>query len=65
MREEEAYRVIDFIIAHYDMVSQEEWFEFCDMVLNLIAHQARAQGSAFAANLANDYPELFSASSGK
>lgn len=61
MRKVEAYRIIEFIEDHFDMVDQEEWFEFCGMVLDLIAHEANDRGPKAARELAEDFPDLFSA----
>ena len=57
MTKTQATNVIDFILNHYDMVSQEEWFDFCELVIDCVVHDANAGGYARA--LVDRYPELF------
>lgn len=59
MTKAQACKLVEFIGRHYDSVSQEEYFDLCDMIFETVVHDANQQG--YAAALAKKYPHFFSA----
>jgi len=57
MRKAEAGRICDFVRGHIDCVSQEEWYEFCEIVMGTVAKEAIRGG--YGADLVREYPEFF------
>lgn len=57
MTRNQARKLIEFIRRHYDYVSQEDYFAFCDLVLDAVVHDANQQ--RFADKLAMEYPDMF------
>ena len=57
MDKSNAEKVLEFVENHYDYVSQEEWFDFCDMLLGMIVDSANKKG--WAAELVENYPSFF------
>lgn len=58
MTKKQADQILDFIKSHYDHVSQEDYFELCDMLLETIVSDANKHG--FGDQLAKDHPQFFS-----
>lgn len=44
--QEAGMRLVHFIEDHFDMVDQEEYFEMCEMVFDLVEHLACKEGWA-------------------
>jgi len=59
MTKEQACKLVGFINNHYDMVSQEEYFDFCEMVFDVVITDANKGG--WASGLCKEYPDLFKA----
>lgn len=59
MTKTQASKLSEFIVKHYDSVSQEEYFELCDIILEAIVHDANQQGYAKA--IVSKFPQLFCA----
>ena len=57
MKKKDAFALTDFVAKHDDFVSQEDWFEFSGMVLDLVIEEANRRG--YAAELAEKYPWMF------
>lgn len=57
MNKKQAIEIIEFIRWHYDCVGQEDWFDFCEMVLDAIVTSANRNGYAQA--LMDKYPDFF------
>lgn len=57
MDKQQAIEIIEFIRHHYDCVSQESWYDFCDMVIEAIVQSANRGG--YAGSLVRSYPEWF------
>jgi len=57
MTKKQAVKIIEFIRWHYDCVSQEDWFDFCDMVIEAIVQSANKGG--YARSLTDMYPDFF------
>ncbi|MGX8696349.1 MAG: hypothetical protein ACSW8D_08195 [Prevotella sp.] len=57
MTKAQANKLSEFIVRHYDSVSQEEYFELCDIILQAIVHDANQQG--WAKSIAIRFPQLF------
>ena len=57
MDEANAAKVLDFIEKHYDFISQQDWFEFCDMLMGMAAESANRDG--WAEGLAERHPKFF------
>lgn len=65
MIKEEAYDIVRFIEEHFDMVTQEEYFELCSMILDLIAHLVSALGPKAARELIEAFPDFFGTTDGE
>jgi len=57
MKKAEAFKIAKFAEEHYDYVSQEDWFDFCDMVLGMVVEEANGRG--YARELVEKHPALF------
>ena len=57
MTKTQACKIIDFIRNHYDSVGQEEWFDLCELLFEVVEHDANQQG--FAGSLLVKYPYFF------
>lgn len=58
MKKKDAFRIVEFIENHFDYVSQEEYFELCDMLLGMVVDSANSHG--YAASLTGEFPHMFS-----
>ena len=61
MKKKDAFAIVEFIEAHYDIVGQEDWFDFCDMLLGTVVSDANGHG--YAQELAKKFPAMFSIAS--
>lgn len=57
MTKQKAINLVSFIENHFDMVSQEEWFDFCEMVFDVVVRDATMQG--YADELVKRFPSFF------
>ena len=57
MTKTQATKLSEFIVRHYDFVSQEDCFELCNIIIEAIVHDANQQGYARA--IVEKYPQLF------
>ena len=57
MTKTDANNILDFIRRHYDMVSQEDWFDLCDMLIEVIGNDANR--STWGRKLAEENPDFF------
>lgn len=57
MTKQKAIRLVSFIENHFDMVSQEEWFDFCEMVFDVVVRDATTNG--YADELVKRFPSFF------
>lgn len=57
MTKQKAINLVSFIENHFDMVSQEEWFDFCEMVFDVVVRDAAMQG--YAEELVKRFPSFF------
>lgn len=57
MTKAQANKILDFIRRHFDMVGQEDYFDLCDLLFEVIEHDANA--GRYAAALAKDNPDFF------
>ena len=54
---DQADKICEFIEQHYDYVSQESWFDFCELVLKTVCDDANNGG--YALPLKKVHPYLF------
>ena len=57
MTKQKAIRLFSFIENHFDMISQEEWFDFCEMVFDVVVRDATMQG--YIEELVKRFPSFF------
>lgn len=57
MTKETAFEICKFIGDHYDMVRQEDWFKFQDVLLDAVVRDANMGG--FAKSLVKEFPYFF------
>ena len=57
MEKETAFALCRFIAEHWDMVSQEEYFELCDLILRAVLESG--PGEDFGYEVVSRFPELF------
>ena len=57
MNKTDAFKIVEFIENHYDMVSQDEYFDLCDMLLDIIVKSANQK--KYGAELAAKFPYMF------
>lgn len=57
MTKTQACKILDFIRNHYDCVWQEDWFALCDILFEIVEHDANQNGWASA--LIEKYPYFF------
>ena len=62
MTKTQACKIIDFIRRHYDCVGQEDWFDLCDLLMEVVVHDAN-QGN-YARAMVAKYPDFFSVKEG-
>ena len=57
MTKAQANKILDFIRHHFDSVGQVEYFDLCDLLFEVIEHDANV--GRYAAALAKDNPDFF------
>lgn len=57
MTKKQAINICSFIENHYDSVSQVEWFDFCDIVLDVVVRDAALKG--YGEELLKRFPGFF------
>lgn len=57
MTEKEADYICTFIEDHYDMVSQDDWYELCEALLGMVCKHGNSKG--FIGRLADKHPGFF------
>ena len=57
MGKTDSIAICNFIEKHYDYVSQEDWFELCDLLLEIVVRDANKNG--YSAQLVKEFPEFF------
>ncbi len=57
MNKADGKQLIKFIWEHFDMVSQEEYFEFCELVADVVVKAANKDG--WAGELVDEFPQMF------
>ena len=57
MNKADAIKVVSFIEEHYDYVSQEDWFEMCEMLMGMVVDSANKRG--WAKELCERFPYMF------
>ena len=61
MTKRQAEEIVKFIINHYDSCNdQTDWFDFCEMVLDAVVHDAGTGG--YAESLVKEFPQVFTIS---
>ena len=61
MTKRQAEEIVKFIINHYDSCNdQTDWFDFCEMVLDAVVHDASKGG--YSASLVKEFPQVFTIS---
>ena len=59
MNRSQATKICTFIENHYDYVDQEQYFELCEMLLDIVCDDANKGG--YAESLVRDFPDFFDA----